>query len=46
MAYGIDTDTEYWDIALRDFGLMMAAVALFLLSNAYGRKETVDLTER
>jgi hypothetical protein len=28
---------EYWDIALRDFGLMIGAVALFLLSNKYQR---------
>ncbi len=40
VAYGIDTDTEYWDIALRDFGLMMGALALFLLANAYaGRRK-------
>jgi uncharacterized membrane protein YphA (DoxX/SURF4 family) len=38
VAFGIDTDTEYWDIALRDFGLMIGALALFLLSNAYARR--------
>ncbi len=38
VAYGIDTDTEYWDIALRDFGLMVGALALFLLANAYSRR--------
>ena len=38
VAFGVDTDTEYWDIALRDFGLMIGALALFLLSNAYGRR--------
>lgn len=38
VAFGIDTDTEYWDIALRDFGLMIGALALFLLSNAYSRR--------
>jgi len=26
---------EYWDIALRDAGLLAAAVALFLLATAY-----------
>lgn len=40
VAYGIDTDTEYWDIALRDFGLMMGALALFLLSNAYSARRS------
>lgn len=38
VAFGIDTHTEYWDIALRDFGLMIGALALFLLSNAYARR--------
>jgi uncharacterized membrane protein YphA (DoxX/SURF4 family) len=38
VAYGIDTETEYWDIALRDFGLMLGAVALFLLANAYAQR--------
>jgi uncharacterized membrane protein YphA (DoxX/SURF4 family) len=38
VALGIDTDTEYWDIALRDFGLLIGALALFLLSNAYARR--------
>ena len=38
VAFGIDTDTEYWDIALRDFGLMTGALALFLLANAYSRR--------
>lgn len=40
VAYGIDTDTEYWDIALRDFGLMIGALALFLLSNAYSSRKS------
>jgi hypothetical protein len=40
VAYGIATDTEYWDIALRDFGLMIGAIALFLLSNAYARRRS------
>jgi hypothetical protein len=26
---------DYWDIALRDFGLMLGAVTLFLLANKY-----------
>lgn len=38
VALGIDTETEYWDIALRDFGLMVGALALFLLANAYRRR--------
>lgn len=38
VAFSIDTDTEFWDIALRDFGLMIGALALFLLSNAYAGK--------
>lgn len=37
VAYGLDTGTEFWDIALRDAGLMVGALALFLLSNAYAR---------
>lgn len=44
VAFGIDTDTEFWDIALRDFGLMLGAIALFLLANAYARgRRDVDL---
>jgi uncharacterized membrane protein YphA (DoxX/SURF4 family) len=48
VAYGVDTETTYWDIALRDFGLMLGALALFLLSNAYAGRRTNDLrsTER
>ena len=42
VAYGIDTDTEYWDIALRDFGLMVGALALFLLANAYSRRRRIQ----
>ena len=38
VAFGVDADTEFWDIALRDFGLMIGALALFLLSNAYARR--------
>lgn len=29
---------EYWDIALRDFGLFIAAVSLFLLATQYARR--------
>lgn len=32
---------EYWDIALRDFGLMTAAIALTLLAWKYGRESGV-----
>lgn len=28
---------DYWDIALRDFGLMMGAISLFLLARKYQR---------
>ena len=38
VAYGIDTGEKYWDIALRDFGLMLGAIALFLLANAYTKR--------
>jgi uncharacterized membrane protein YphA (DoxX/SURF4 family) len=38
VAYGIDTNEKYWDIALRDFGLMLGAIALFLLANAYAQR--------
>lgn len=31
-----DPGPEYWDIALRDFGLMTGALALFLLATKYG----------
>lgn len=30
------TEGEYWDIALRDFGLMLGAIALVILSLRYG----------
>ena len=36
VAVGIDTNAEYWDIALRDFGLFLGAVALFRLATVYG----------
>jgi uncharacterized membrane protein YphA (DoxX/SURF4 family) len=32
----------YWDIALRDFGLMLAALALARLAAAFPRKEAAD----
>jgi len=44
VAYSLDSETDYWDIALRDVGLMVGAIALFLLSSAYAgarRKATV-----
>jgi hypothetical protein len=31
-------ENEYWDIALRDFGLFVAAVSLFLLATKYARR--------
>lgn len=46
VAFGVDTDTEYWDIALRDFGFMIGALALFLLSNAYARRARTATTGR
>lgn len=45
VAYGIDTDTEYWDIALRDFGLMLGALALFLLATAYAGRRKSETSE-
>lgn len=43
------TTGAYWDIALRDFGLMLGAIALGLLSIEHGprwpTKKTVDLTD-
>jgi len=38
---------EYWDIALRDFGLMLGAITLLLLSRKYhplGRRNRPDMT--
>ncbi len=41
VAYSIDAGTEYSDIALRDFGLFIGALALFLLAIAYaGQRRT------
>ncbi|HZP31207.1 MAG TPA: hypothetical protein VFC99_19815 [Acidimicrobiia bacterium] len=40
---GID-ENEYWDIALRDFGLFLGAVSLFLLATKYARRPAVEST--
>jgi hypothetical protein len=41
---GID-EGEYWDIALRDFGLFLAAVTLFLLSLKYSGRRRREIAE-
>jgi len=37
-------EDEYWDIALRDFGLFIGAVSLFLLATKYSRRHVRDDT--
>jgi hypothetical protein len=41
---------EYWDIALRDFGLMIGAVSLVLLATKYapiiGRRSPLDIRDQ
>jgi hypothetical protein len=32
-------ENEYWDIALRDFGLFLSAISLFFLAVKYARRE-------